>query len=75
LRCAASRYATTAGSTCPLPADPHRTAVLDIAAALLDACADSLPSAVVVRVGLASNADRGDEHWAVVEANMAWFST
>jgi hypothetical protein len=49
--------------------------VLDFAAALLDACAHSLPSAVVVRVGLASNADRGDEHWAVVEANMAWFST
>ncbi len=49
--------------------------MLDIAAALLDACADSLPRAVVVRVGLASNADRGDEHWALVEANMAWFST
>jgi hypothetical protein len=34
---------------------------------LLNMCADSLPSAVVVDVGLAGNADRGDEHWAVVE--------
>jgi hypothetical protein len=49
--------------------------VLDFAASLLDARADSLPSAVVVDVGLASNADRGDEHWTVVKANMAWFST
>ncbi|GAB3846082.1 ATP-grasp domain-containing protein [Dactylosporangium cerinum] len=58
-----------------LSVDPHRDAVLDFAARLLYACAGSLPSAVVVDVGLASDADRGDEHWAVVEANMAWFST
>ncbi|MGC5021297.1 ATP-grasp domain-containing protein [Micromonospora sp. DT47] len=73
---AASRYATNGRlDPAPLDACAHRAAVLDFAAGLLDACADSLPSAVVVDVGLASNADRGDEHWAVVEANMAWFST
>ncbi|SCL29253.1 ATP-grasp domain-containing protein [Micromonospora inyonensis] len=72
----ASRYATN-GRLDPAPLDvcAYRAAVLDFAAGLLDACADSLPNAVVVDVGLASNADRGDEHWAVVEANMAWFST
>ncbi|SCL29150.1 protein of unknown function [Micromonospora pallida] len=73
---AASRYAVNGRlDPAPLDACAHRAAVLDFAAGLLDACADSLPSAVVVDVGLASNADRGDEHWAVVEANMAWFST
>ncbi|MGC5322394.1 ATP-grasp domain-containing protein [Micromonospora arida] len=72
---AASRYATNGRlDPAPLDAGPHRAAVLDFAASLLGACAASLPSAVVVDVGLASNADRGDEHWAVVEANMAWFS-
>ncbi|MFD0592464.1 hypothetical protein ACFQZ4_07755 [Catellatospora coxensis] len=49
--------------------------MLGFASGLLDACADGLPSAVVVDVGLAADADRGEEHWAVVEANMAWFST
>ncbi|GAA3207168.1 ATP-grasp domain-containing protein [Dactylosporangium siamense] len=85
---AASRYAThgrldpaplSGGPHLPVgphfPVDPHCDAVLDFAARLLDDCAGSLPSAVVVDVGLASDADRGDEHWAVVEANMAWFST
>ncbi|MER7334609.1 MULTISPECIES: ATP-grasp domain-containing protein [unclassified Micromonospora] len=73
---AASRYATNGRlDPAPLDACAHGAAVLEFAASLLDACADRLPSAVVVDVGLASNADRGDEHWAVVEANMAWFST
>jgi hypothetical protein len=73
---AASRYATNGRlDPAPLGACAHQAAVLDFAAGLLDACADSLPSAVVVDVGLASDAGRGDEHWAVVEANMAWFST
>ncbi|MET8043694.1 hypothetical protein ABZU25_22865 [Micromonospora sp. NPDC005215] len=72
---AGSRYATNGRlDPAPLDAGPHRAAVLDFAASLLGACAASLPSAVVVDVGLASNADRGDEHRAVVEANMAWFS-
>ncbi len=73
---AASRYAVN-GRLAPAPLDacPHRAEVLDFAAGLLDACAGTLPSAVVVDVGLASDADRGEEHWVVVEANMAWFST
>ncbi|MBV1852859.1 ATP-grasp domain-containing protein [Catellatospora tritici] len=72
---AASRYAVS-GRLDPASLDAcrDRAAVLDFAADLLDACADSLPSAVVVDVGLAADPDRGDEHWAVVEANMAWFS-
>lgn len=72
----ASRYATH-GRLDPAPLDTcrHHTAVLDFAASLLGACADTLPSAVVVDIGLTSNADSGEEHWAVVEANMAWFST
>ncbi len=73
---AASRYATH-GRLDPAPLDVclHRADVLNFAAGLLGTCGDSLPSAVVVDVGLASDADRGTEHWAVVEANMAWFST
>lgn len=73
---AASRYAINGRlDQAPLEACAHEGAVLGFAADLLDACADTLPSAVVVDVGLVSNADRGTEHWAVVEANMAWFSS
>lgn len=73
---AASRYAVSGRlDPAPLDACAHRAEVLDFAADLLNACADNLPSAVVVDVGLAGDADRGDENWAVVEANMAWFST
>jgi hypothetical protein len=72
----ASRYARNGRlDPAPLDACPRRDAVLDFAAGLLDACADGLPSAVVVDVGLAADPDRGDEHWAVVEANMGWFSS
>ncbi|WP_155371376.1 ATP-grasp domain-containing protein [Catellatospora vulcania] len=72
----ACRYATGGRlDPAPLEVGAHRADVLAFAADLLGACADSLPSAVVVDVGLASDADRGEEHWAVVEANMAWFST
>ncbi|MFF5225574.1 ATP-grasp domain-containing protein [Dactylosporangium sp. NPDC000521] len=71
----ASRYATH-GRLDPAPLDRcgDRGPVLEFTGALLDACADGLPSAVVVDVGLASDADRGEEQWAVVEANMGWFS-
>jgi hypothetical protein len=73
---AASRYATFGRlDPAPLEGDPREAAVRDFAARLLDATAGGLPSAVVIDVGLASDADRGDEHWAVVEANMAWFSS
>ncbi|WP_084556232.1 ATP-grasp domain-containing protein [Couchioplanes caeruleus] len=73
---AASRYATFGRlDPAPLENGPHESAVHDFAATLLDAGAEGLPSAVVIDVGLASDADRSDEHWAVVEANMAWFSS
>jgi hypothetical protein len=73
---AVSRYATFGRlNVAPLDSDEHKFAVLGFATDLLSVCADSLPSAVVVDVGLTSDPDRGDEHWAVVEANMAWFST
>lgn len=73
---AASRYATFGRlDPAPLDDDPRESAVLDFAAGLLAAVGDGLPSAVVVDVGLAADADRGDENWAVVEANMAWFSS
>lgn len=72
----ASRYATHGRlDPAPLDACPDRAAVLAFAADLLGACAGTLPTAVVVDVGLAGDPDRGEEHWAVVEANMAWFST
>ncbi|MEU0554205.1 ATP-grasp domain-containing protein [Dactylosporangium sp. NPDC006015] len=72
---AGSRYATH-GRLDPAPLDGcrDRDAVLEFAGGLLGACAGGLPSAVVVDVGLASDADRGEERWAVVEANMGWFS-
>jgi hypothetical protein len=72
----ASRYARFGRlDPAPLEGDPHEPAVRDFAATLLGAVAGTLPSAVVIDVGLACDADRGDEHWAVVEANMAWFSS
>ncbi|MFF8843600.1 hypothetical protein ACF08N_12870 [Streptomyces sp. NPDC015127] len=41
---------------------------------MLGAVAGTLPSAVTVDVGLAQDPDTGAEQWAVVEANMPWFS-
>lgn len=71
-----SQYATFGRlDAAPLDGHRHRSAVLDFAADLLGACGDTLPSAVVVDVGLVTAARPGDaEGWAVVEANMAWFS-
>jgi hypothetical protein len=48
--------------------------VLEFAADLLDDQRPELPSAVTVDVGWAVNADTAEEGWAVIEANMAWFS-
>ncbi|GHJ43836.1 hypothetical protein Cs7R123_11780 [Catellatospora sp. TT07R-123] len=71
----ASRYAVSGRlDPAPLDACAHRADVLAFAADLLGTCAGTLPGAVVVDVGLVSDPDRGHEHWAVVEANMAWFS-
>ncbi|MEE1751567.1 ATP-grasp domain-containing protein [Streptomyces sp. SP18CS02] len=47
----------------PLPADAAA-----FGAALLAACGDTLPTAIVVDVG------EVDGHWAVIEANAAWAS-
>ncbi|MFJ4602546.1 ATP-grasp domain-containing protein [Streptomyces griseoluteus] len=57
----------------PLEGHRHEAAVRAFAADLFSACGDGLPSAVVVDVGLLSTPEPGAE-WAVVEANMAWFS-
>ncbi|MFF0739375.1 ATP-grasp domain-containing protein [Streptomyces sp. NPDC004111] len=48
----------------------HHDAVLAFAGDVLAACAGTLPSAVVLDVGLLATGE-----WAVVEANMAWFSS
>ncbi|RIJ68770.1 DUF4343 domain-containing protein [Nakamurella silvestris] len=70
-----SRYLTSGHPDVrALREDTDRSAVMDFADALLDAAADTLPSAVTVDVGWAVDADSGDEGFAVVEANMAWFS-
>ncbi|WP_306956247.1 ATP-grasp domain-containing protein [Streptomyces sp. B4I13] len=57
--------------------DGHRRegAVLEFAHDLLATCASGLPGAVVVDVGLLATPEHGAaDRWAVVEANMAWFS-
>ncbi|MEE1753202.1 ATP-grasp domain-containing protein [Streptomyces sp. SP18CS02] len=73
---AASQYAAFGRlDTSPVEGHRHREAVSAFAARLLAACGDTLPSAVVVDVGLLSAArPSAPEGWAVVEANMAWFS-
>jgi hypothetical protein len=71
-----SQYATFGRlDAVPLDGHRHRAAVLGFAAELLGAYGDTLPGAVVVDVGLVTASRPGDaEGWAVVEANMAWFS-
>ncbi len=70
-----SRYARYGRlDTSPLDGDRGEAAVRAFAAALLADCADTLPSAVVVDVGLIQDPDTGEERWAVVEANMPWFA-
>ncbi|NEC22398.1 hypothetical protein [Streptomyces parvus] len=60
-------------------ADAHhyggpRFAVRAFAHRLIEECGDTLPGAVVVDVGRMGRPGRAPA-WAVVEANMAWFST
>ncbi|MFI9389901.1 ATP-grasp domain-containing protein [Streptomyces bauhiniae] len=57
----------------PLEGHRHEPAVREFAASLLTTCGEGLPSAVVLDVGLLTTSAPGAE-WAVVEANMAWFS-
>ncbi|MGY0236682.1 ATP-grasp domain-containing protein [Longispora urticae] len=68
----ASRYLTF-GQLDPVPLEhsARRADVSAFAAGLLDGHAGSLPGAVVVDVGLVAGRE---PRWAVVEANMAWFS-
>lgn len=58
----------------PLAGHPDEDAVLEFASDLLANHAHSLPSAVVLDVGLVPASGHGAEGWAVVEANLAWFA-
>ncbi|MFJ5551161.1 ATP-grasp domain-containing protein [Streptomyces sp. NPDC093225] len=59
----------------PLDGHRHEDAALAFADDFLATCGDGLPSAVVVDIGLVSAPEHGAaDRWAVVEANMAWFS-
>ncbi|WP_431774889.1 ATP-grasp domain-containing protein [Streptomyces cucumeris] len=73
-----SRYAVFGHlDVAPLDRHPRRSAVLSFAERLLATHGHTLPSAVVLDIGLLSSPGRGttEEVWAVAEANMAWFST
>jgi hypothetical protein len=70
---AASRYAVFGRlDVAPLEGDPREREVRAFAATLTRRLRYSLPSAVVVDIGLAADPDTGRERWVVVEANMAW---
>lgn len=72
---AASRYAVDGRlDVAPLPGDAHEREVRAFAAMLIRRLRCSLPSAVVVDVGLGHDPDTGRGRWVVVEANMAWFA-
>ncbi|MFJ6615491.1 ATP-grasp domain-containing protein [Streptomyces sp. NPDC091289] len=58
----------------PLAGHPREAAVRAFAHRLTEECGHTLPGAVVVDVGRMSRPGRTAD-WAVVEANMAWFST
>ncbi|WP_125777255.1 ATP-grasp domain-containing protein [Antribacter gilvus] len=72
---AASRYLTWGHlDPAPLNGSPHEARVLDLVAVLDRAVGASLPSAVVLDVGLHGPADDPERHVSAVEANMAWYS-
>ncbi|WHT18255.1 ATP-grasp domain-containing protein [Crossiella sp. CA-258035] len=70
-----SRYLTW-GNLDParLAGDPETPRVLDFAKALLAGHADTLPSAVVLDIGLTGPPADPRRRPAVVEANLAWFT-
>jgi hypothetical protein len=72
-----SQYATFGRlDAAPLEGHHHRDAALEFAGRFFADCAHTLPSAAVVDIGLLATPENGaTEEWAVVEANMAWFST
>ncbi|MBM7439757.1 ATP-grasp domain-containing protein [Streptomyces sp. HB132] len=71
-----SQYATFGRlDAAPLAGHPDEPAVREFARRLAAAQAETWPSGVVLDVGLMRGGDdAGDARWAVVEANMAWFS-
>ncbi|MFJ7150355.1 ATP-grasp domain-containing protein [Streptomyces sp. NPDC100445] len=71
-----SQYATFGRlDTERLEGHRRERAVRAFADDLLATCGGDLPSAVVVDVGLLATPEHGAaDQWAVVEANMAWFS-
>jgi len=72
---AGSRYAVYGRlDVAPLDGDPREREVRRFTQGLLVTVGESLPSAVTVDVGLIQDPDTGHERWAVVEANMPWFS-
>jgi hypothetical protein len=72
---AASRYAVHGRlDAAPVEGDPREREVRAFAAMLTRRLRYSLPSAVVLDIGLARDPDTGHERWVVVEANMAWFA-
>jgi len=70
-----SRYARYGRlDTARLAGSGNEAEVRAFADRLLETERASLPSAVVVDVGLIQDPDTGREQWAVVEANMPWFA-
>ncbi len=73
---AGSRYAVF-GRLDPLPLDEHGAIAAEITEftdRLVAEVGPALPSAVVVDIGQLVDPYRPGHRWAVVEANMAWFS-
>ncbi|MFF4738693.1 ATP-grasp domain-containing protein [Streptomyces sp. NPDC001262] len=69
-----SQYATLGHlDAVPLQGHPDEREVRDFAKGLMATEGHTLPSAVVVDVGLMTTSP-GKSHWAVVEANMPWFA-
>lgn len=70
-----SRYLTWGRlDPAPLAGDPEAPRVLDFARTLLATHAGTLPSAVVLDIGLTGPPDQPRRRPAVVEANLAWFT-
>lgn len=71
-----SQYATFGRlDAAPLEGHPDEEGIRDFARQLTEACGATLPSGVVVDIGrMRGTGGRDTERWAVVEANMAWFS-
>ncbi|MFE2410563.1 ATP-grasp domain-containing protein [Kitasatospora sp. NPDC059408] len=71
----ASRYAVFGRlDPRPLDGDPAATEIAEFVARLVAMAGPTLPSAVVLDVGQLLDPYRPGHRWAVVEANMAWFS-